>query len=180
MTSCNLVHQQQEAEEQATLSEMFNEKMKTVTSAELGTVECKVSKIIKADDKASWYKFGDRKILFECHGVIKAGIDLSAQNSYMAQIDEPTKSIVLTLPAAKILAINLPANETKLVYEKVSSTRFSFDAQERTALLKQGEASIREDIEKSEIKKEAEKNATSFFTAMLGNMGFEKITIKYQ
>ena len=85
------------------------------------------------------------------------------------------------MPAAKILAINLSPENTKMVYEKVSKTRFDFNAVERTELLRQGEAAIKHDITKeTDILKEAEKNTTSFFTAMLSQLGFKQITIKYK
>lgn len=177
LTSCDHISRKDEP----SLTESFNNKMQSMSSAELGSVECKICKVIKADDKAEWYKFGDRKILFECRGSVKAGIDLGTGNSYKVDIDEEAKSITLTLPAAKILAINLSPENTKMVYEKVSKTRFNFDAVERTELLRQGEAAIRKDISKeTDILKEAEKNTTSFFTAMLSQLGFKQITIKYK
>ena len=177
LTSCDLISRKDDP----TLTESFNNKMQSMSSAELGSVECKICKVIKADDKAEWYKFGDRKILFECRGIVKAGVDLGESNSYKADINEDAKSITLTLPAAKILAINLSPENTKMVYEKVSKTRFDFDAVERTELLRQGEAAIRKDISKeTDILKEAEKNTTSFFTAMLSQLGFKQITIKYK
>ena len=173
LTSCDLISRKDDP----TLTESFNNKMQSMSSAELGSVECKICKVIKADDKAEWYKFGDRKILFECRGIVKAGVDLGESNSYKADINEDAKSITLTLPAAKILAINLSPENTKMV----SKTRFDFDAVERTELLRQGEAAIRKDISKeTDILKEAEKNTTSFFTAMLSQLGFKQITIKYK
>lgn len=179
LTSCNMLPQ--DKADELSLTDSFNQKMQSVSSAELGSVECKICKVIKADDKAEWYKFGDRKILFECRGTVKAGIDLSSDKSYSVDINEESKSITLTLPSAKILAINLSSDNTKMVYEKVSKTRFDFNAVERTELLRQGEAAIKQDITKeTEILKEAEKNTTSFFTAMLSQLGFKQITIKYK
>lgn len=178
-TSCDMLPQGKEAE--TSLTESFNQKMQKVSSAELGSVECRICKVVKADDKASWFKFGDRKILFECRGTVKAGIDLGKADSYKVDINEEAKSVALTLPAVKILSINLSPEDTKLVYEKVSKTRFNFDAVERTELLRQGEAAIKQDITKeSDILKEAEKNTTSFFTAMLSQIGFKQITINYK
>ncbi|MBQ0029909.1 MAG: DUF4230 domain-containing protein [Bacteroidales bacterium] len=162
------------------LTDEFNTKMQNASCAELGSVECRISKVIKADDNASWYKFGDRKILFECKGTIKAGVDLSEKDSYTDVIDEKTNAITLTLPAPKVLALNMDPEETKLVYEKVSATRFDFSSVERTDLLRQGEQSIKEDLGKTGILEEAEKNSTLFFTAMLSQLGFKQITINYK
>ena len=47
-----------------------------MTMKELGLVEYRVRKIIKADDQGEWYKIGDRKILLSCTAYLKAGIDL--------------------------------------------------------------------------------------------------------
>ena len=167
--------------EPVSLTDDFSQKMQSVSSSELGTVECKITKVIKADHKATWYKFGDRKILFECKGSVKAGIDLSTSDSYTVTIDEENKSIDLMLPSAKILSININPEDITLAYEKVSITRSDFTSVERTELLKQGELSIREDICKNkEILVEAEKNATSFFSAMLRQMGFKQINVKFR
>ncbi|MCQ2225372.1 MAG: DUF4230 domain-containing protein [Paludibacteraceae bacterium] len=167
--------------QEPSLTEKFEQKKQTISCAELGSIECVVRKIVKADDKATWYKFGDRKILFECKGTIKAGIDLSSPCSIQADINEENKSITLTLPAAKILSLNLNPEDTKLVYEKVSLTRFDFKSVERNALLKQGEASILEDFQKeNSILKEAEKNCASFFSTMLRQVGFININVNFK
>lgn len=164
------------------LSDKFQQRKQTISCAELGSIECKVRKVVKADDKADWYKFGDRKILFECCGTVKAGIDLGSPESIKVEnINESDKSITLTLPAAKILSINLNPEDTKLVYEKVALTRFNFDNVERNSLLKQGETAIIEDFAKEkDILKQAEKNCSSFFTSMLGQIGFKNIQIKFK
>jgi len=46
--------------------------------SELATSEYVVTKIIKANDNATWYKIGDRKILMTCKASLVAGIDLEA------------------------------------------------------------------------------------------------------
>ena len=45
--------------------------------SDLATVEYVVTKIIRANDDKTWYKFGDRKILMSCQATLKAGIDFS-------------------------------------------------------------------------------------------------------
>lgn len=56
------------------LKDGFDSKMHTIGAAELGTVEYTITKVVKADDNADWYKFGDRKILFTVKATMKAGI----------------------------------------------------------------------------------------------------------
>ena len=71
--SCN-----SDVAKQLTLKEKMNAKISELTEMnELGTVEYKVTKVIKASDDAKWYQFGDRKILFQCTAFLKAGVDLN-------------------------------------------------------------------------------------------------------
>ena len=160
------------------LKDGFDSKMHTIGAAELGTVEYTITKVVKADDNADWYKFGDRKILFTVKATMKAGISIDSPNSYSAQIDESTKSITLTLPEPKVLSLNMRAEDTKLEYEQVSITRFDFDNMERNSLLRQAEEDIKNDKSLG-ILKDAQDNAEMFFKAMLAQVGFEKITINF-
>lgn len=148
-------------------------------SADFGAVEYTVKKVVKANDVGEWYKVGDRKILFSTTAYLKAGIDLSGLSMDNVDMQKSTKSITVTLPHAKLLSINMPAEETVLVYDQVSFFRSSFTAEERNALLKQGEEDIVADITNLGILEDAENNASDFFTAMLYQLGFENVTIKF-
>ena len=86
--------------------------------SELGTVEYTVTKVIKGNDVA-WYTIGDRKVLFSCQAKLKAGIDMSEFNP--SQVVIKGKNIEITLPQPKLLAMNMPAEEAKLVYQKVGA-----------------------------------------------------------
>lgn len=165
---------------QVSLKDKMDTKAQELTEmAELGTVEYTITKIVKAEDIA-WYKIGDRKILFSCKAVLKAGIDLSEFSRQNVEINEETKSIKVTLPPAKLLSLNMPPEETKLAYQKVSILRDDFSAEERTKLLKQGEEAIIADVPKLGILEESEKNAADFFKAMLSQMGFSTIKIEFK
>ena len=146
--------------------------------AELGTVEYTITKIIKADDNA-FYTVGDRKILFSCQSTMKAGISLADFNKENVKVNEAEKSVEIVLPKAKVLAFNMPAEKIKLEYEKVGALRFDFTAEERNKLLKQGEESILADAENLGILADAEKNAKTFFEALLKQVGFEKVNINF-
>ena len=163
------------------LEQKLSEKMSQITDvAELGTVEYTVTKVVKASDDASWYKVGNRKILFDCTAYLKAGIDMSKFDGTKVQVNEEKKSIVVTLPQAELLAFNMPPEKAKLVYENVSTFRSNFSAADRNHLLQLGEKNIREDVPNLGILKDAEKNASDFFKAMLGQLGFEIITVKFE
>ena len=167
--------------DEPTLKEKMGMKMVELEqTTELGSVEYVVKKVIKATDEAKWYQYGDRKILFGCTAYLKAGVDLSNFTSENVVIDEEQKSIVVTLPHAKLLSINMPPAETKLVYEQIPTFRDGFTAAESNGLLKQGEEAILNQVEDLGILAEAERNAKDFFRAMLAQMGFQSITIKFE
>lgn len=167
--------------EKVSLEQKLSEKMSQITDvAELGTVEYTVTKVVKASDDASWYKVGNRKILFDCTSYLKAGIDMSKFDGTKVQVNEEKKSVVVTLPQAELLAFNMPPEKAKLVYENVSTFRSNFSAADRNHLLQLGEKNIREDVPNLGILKDAEKNASDFFKAMLGQLGFEIITVKFE
>lgn len=138
------------------------EKMKE--TPELGSVEYTIKKLIKADD-VKWYTIGDRKILFSCTAYLKAGIDLSELS--MEDVLIEGNSVTVTLPHAKLLSLNMPAEEISLVYDRVSFFRSGFSAQQRMDLLVQAENDINEDIVNLGITADAETNATDLLTAML-------------
>lgn len=148
-------------------------------SAELGSVEYTVVKAVKANDIASWYKVGDRKILFSCKATLKAGIDLSQLTEEDVVIDNVAQSIVVNLPAPKLLSLNIQPDDVRLEYEKVSTFRSGFSAEERNNLLQQGEKDIRDNINTLGILKDAENNARIYFESMLGQLGYKHITVNF-
>ena len=163
------------------LEKKLNQKMSEMSEvAELGSVEYTIEKVVKASDDAEWYKLGDRKILFKCTAYLKAGIDMSKFDASKVSINEEQKSIVLTLPKAELLSFNMPPEKAVLAYEKVATFRSNFSASDRNKLLQLGEKDIREDVPNLGILSDAEKNASSFFKALLGQLGFEVVTIKFE
>lgn len=152
------------------------EKMKE--TAEFGSVEYTIKKLIKANDVGRWYTIGDRKILFSCTAYLKAGIDLNDLTMEDVVIDN--NSVTITLPHAKLLSLNMPPEEIQLVYDHVSFFRSGFSSQDRLDLLSQGEADINEDIVNMGITADAEANAADFFTAMLKQIGFENVNIIFE
>lgn len=167
--------------EELSLEQKLSEKLSQMSDvAELGSVEYTVTKVVKAADDKSWYKVGDRKILFDCTAYLKAGIDMSKFDATKIQVNEEKKSVVVTLPKAELLAFNMPPEKAKLVYENVSTFRSNFSAADRNHLLQLGEKNIRDDVPNLGILKDAEKNASDFFKALLGQLGFEIITVKFE
>jgi hypothetical protein len=147
--------------------------------SDLGTVEYVVSKVVKADDNATWYKFGDRKILFSCKASLKAEIDLSELSKDSIEINDSKKSISLVLPKAKLLSFNMKPDDIHLVYEKTAMTRFSFSNAERDMIMTQGEKDIKNSIAELGILTDAEKNAEMFLEAFLLQAGYSEINIQF-
>lgn len=163
-----------------TLGEEQSKLAKFARSAELGMVEYTVVKAIKADDVPQWYQMGDRKILFNCKATLKAGIDMSKFNDSDVKINQATKDVQITLPAPKLLNLDIKPDDVKLMYENVSMFRKGFSASDRNKLLAQGEKDIRESVGKMGILEDAQKNAQLYFDAMLKQMGYKSVSINFK
>lgn len=146
-------------------------------TAELGTVEYTVKKIVKCNDKQN-YTVGDRKILFQSTAYLKAGVKLDNFSADNVKIDG--ENVTVTLPHAELLSFNMPAGETKTVFEDYGFFRSRFTAAEQNEILQLGEKDIREDVPNLGILQDAEKNAKDVFTAMLTQMGFKNVNIKFE
>ena len=163
------------------LPDRAKEQFKQLREAgELATTEYTITKVIKANDNADWWKIGDRKILFTCKAHLTAGVDMAAFDDSKVKVDRAAGSIEITLPPVKLLSINMPPNEVRLAYQKVSGLRFEFTADERNAILRQGESAIKAEIPSLGILDDARTNAESFFRVMLGRMGYNDINIKFE
>ena len=163
-----------------TLQNKVNNRARELTkTAELGTVEYTVTKIVKADDHPQWYQFGDRKILFSCKATLKAGIDLNNFSNHNITVDEANKAAVITLPKAKLLSMNMKPDDVQEVYEKVSLLRHNFSANDRNLLLQQGEADIKANINQYGILQDAQKNAEMIVRTWLINMGFKEVSVRF-
>ena len=147
-------------------------------AGELVTCEYTVSKVIKADDMVPW-KIGDRKILFCCNAYLKAGVDMAAYNPAKTVIDREKKSVILVLPPPKILSVNIPVEEIRQVYSRVTGLRAEFSAEERNRLLRQGEEAILLDVPRMGIIRDARENAVAFFEPLLRSLGYEDINIYF-
>ncbi|MBX3254184.1 MAG: DUF4230 domain-containing protein [Chitinophagaceae bacterium] len=144
---------------------------------ELVTVEYIVSKIIKANDNKTWYKFGDRKILMTCQATLKGGIDLSKIDETKVSINN--KEISVVLPRATLLSINIKPEDIKVAYEEVGALRSGFSSQERDELASQAQMQIQSSADSLGVLRTAEANAGIFVSNFLRNLGYEKVTVKF-
>lgn len=145
---------------------------------EMATVEYSLSKVIKASDDKTWYKWGDRSILITCEATLKAGIDLGQLTADKIKVSE--KSISLTMPAPKIISINLPPDKIKVAYQAIGFFRSNFSVQEQNNLVAQAEQQIKDAAATLGILEQAKLNTQSFFTQYLLQLGFENIDIRFE
>lgn len=143
--------------------------------SDLGTVEYQFSKIIKADDEDSWYKVGNRKILISSKAYVKAGVDFSEIK--INEVDKVSKKISLKLPPGKIISINIPSDDIKIVFSQYGMARNKFTNQEIQKIQTMGEKSIYKKIKEMNIESEAAKRSKLFLENWLKLSGFNEITI---
>lgn len=150
-----------------------NRVINLVNVSELGTVEYTVRKVIKIKDEQKW-AVGDRKILFSATAYLKAGIDMS-----QIDIAPDGNSITVTMPHAKLVSFNMPADEITTEFEHYSTLRSRFSGDEQNILLQQAEEDIKAEVPNYGLLEDAERNASEFLTAMLSQMGYTDINIKF-
>ena len=163
------------------VQEMVRREVKAISEMrQLGLVEYRVRKIVKADDEGAWYKIGDRKILLSCTAYLKAGLDLSSFGMQDVDIDRGAARVTVFLPHAVLLSLDIPASEIRQEYDHVTMLRQSFSAEERNALLRQGEKQIQDSVPSLGILEEAEANAVKFFESVFSKMGFTEVEVQFR
>lgn len=167
--------------ERAAVEDTVQREIEAITAMkQLSLVEYRVSKIIKADDEGAWYKIGERKILLSCTAYLKAGIDLATFGPDDVDVDWTGKRVSITIPHATLLSLDMPASEIRQEYDHVTMLRQSFTAEERNALLRQGEKQIRDSVPSLGILEKADENARRFFESVFQKMGFESVEVSFR
>lgn len=144
---------------------------------QLATVEYSMSKVVKASDDGTWYKWGDRKILITTNAYVKAGIDLSQLEARHVSIQD--KAIYLQLPPASVLSLRIPPEEVRVAYEEVGFFRDRFSAAEQNQLMQQAEKQIHQQLKGLPLLRDAENNARLYLSSLLSSMGFTTIDISF-
>lgn len=165
--SCNEKSVPEQKQEILSLKEM----------SELATAEYSITKVVKANDNKTWFKFGDRKILLSCSGTIKAGIDLSLLKESDILIEK--KTISMHLPPARVINLNIPPENIRLEFQQVGFWRDKFSYAEQNELMVQAEKQIRLAADSIGIIQSAEKNARIFITGFLKRLGYQTVSINF-
>jgi hypothetical protein len=145
---------------------------------QLATAEYIVTKVVKADDNKSWYKFGDRRILISCKATIKAGVDLTKLGDN--DISRSNNKLSILLPAPQILSLNLSPDDIKVEHEEVSFFREKFTNAERDALLAQAEKQIREQADSLGVLNTAKENTVVFIRSFFHNAGIKEVDVNFK
>lgn len=145
---------------------------------DLATAEYTITKVVKASDNRTWFKFGPRKILLSCTGIVKAGIDMSQLKEEDIMIEN--NSISLVLPPARIISINLPPEFIRYEHEKIGFFRDHYSNTEQNELMIQAENQIRQVADSIGILTTAQKNTKLFVTNFLTRLGYKQVLIDFK
>jgi len=145
--------------------------------SELATVEYTVTKVVAANDNLDWYKLGERKILITCQATIKAGVDLKAIDP--AQVVVSGSNIRLRLPPPKILSVNLPPENIKVVWQQIGFFRGNFTAAETNALMVQAEQQMWAAGKSLGAEAQAQLNTQRVVNQLLQQLGFTQISLSF-
>ncbi len=114
---------------------------------------------------------GDRKIAIPIDVTVKAYIDFSDFSA--ARIQRTEKGIVVTLPNPKVIVSSSKIDE-KGIRQYIDLTRSRYSSAEVAAFAKQGEDSIVQHLDQTDILKSAERSAAQVLLPMLHRMGYDE------
>ncbi len=144
----------------------------------LATAQYLVTRLVKAQDNATWYKVGDRKLLISCTASVKAGVDFGALTP--EQVTQNAKAIHVKLPPPQILSINIPPDGIKVAYTDVGLFRDPFTSAEINSIMQTAEKQIRQQVNQLNILASARSNASAFAMRFLATAGFTEVYVTFQ
>lgn len=144
---------------------------------QLATLEASVVKILSASDNETWYKMGNRKVLFSCEGSVKAGVDLSKLKKENIRVEN--MNVEILLPPAEVFMLKIDPNRIEEVYSDVGFLRGDFTNSEKETIFQMGQKKIEESLPDLGILKQAEINASVFLTGYIKALGFKSVQIKF-
>ena len=150
-------------------------------AGELSLLEYTMSTTFEETTDRWWLAGDESKVLFSCRAYCEYGLDMKEFDPEKVSIDRASNSISLTLPPVKRLHFSLPENEIKLVYarRKPFGEDYVNDAEARRRVKARGEREILRELDSLRLDREAAERGRTWFTAMLGDLGYENIEINF-
>ncbi len=135
----------------------------------LVTVKYVLEKVVVYDD-AKWY--GDNRVLFVAHGVVKAGIDLGMLQAGDIQVADGKISVAL--PPPRITDVYLDDRRSEVVERSTGLLRI-FDKDLEQDARRQAVEYLREAATKNGILNDATERAKVELTDLLRQLGFTEV-----
>lgn len=145
---------------------------------QLATTEWELSKVVRARDEDTWYKWGERRMLITCRARIKAGIDLSQIRD--VDIKKEGNNISIKLPPPQIISFSLPPEGIKVAYTDVGPFRDPFSQAETGAIMQQAEVQIRRQADSLNMLQKAADGAATFVKQFFEQAGYENVTVSFR
>lgn len=139
------------------------------TLSQLVTVQFVIEKVIVEQDE-KWY--GENRVLFVAHGVVKAGVDF--QRLKEGDIDVSGKTIRIKLPRPSLLDAHLDESKTQIIEHNTGLLRL-FDKNLETVARQHAIMDIRRAATEEGILEEADDRARQQISSLLRRMGFEEV-----
>jgi hypothetical protein len=139
---------------------------------QLVTVKYVLEKVVDYDD-AKWY--GDSRVLFVAHGVVKAGIDLKMLKT--GDIEITDKKIQVTLPPARITDVYLDDRHSEVVERSTGLLRM-FDKDLEQSARAEAVEDLRRAASQNGILTEATDRAKVELTTLLNQLGFSQVEFR--
>ncbi len=151
-------------------------------ASELATTEFVITKIISStkSNKVLGIRItADATFMANSEASVKTGIDLKEFGAKDIKIKG--KRIEIQLPEVKILHFSYPPNKIEVI-KKFSRRNYfnSFTIEERDALYREAEATIRQNLHAYGITETTENNTRKLFTHLLKKLGFKDIEISFR
>ena len=141
--------------------------------SQLVTVKYVYEKVVVLED-VKWY--GESRVLLLAHGVLKAGVDLSAVSEAQVRLDG--KSIRLRLGRALLTDVYLDESKTRIIERTTGVLRIYDKDLEQTAR-RQALEELRRAARQGGILKDAEERARWQLEAFLKGMGFDEVGVEF-
>jgi hypothetical protein len=148
--------------------------VKVQTLSQFVTVKYSLEKVVEYDD-ATWYPYGDSRVVLVAHGVVKAGIDLSRMASGDIQISG--KKISMTLPRARITDAYLDDHKTQILDHSTGLLRW-FDKDLEQSARQRAVDELRIAASQGGILNDAAEKGRSQLTILLYQLGFTEIDLR--